>query len=306
LDSLTEVKISNLTTLMVDPTNICNFKCKTCPHGNEEILKKVNRPTGMMSLKLFKKIINDVSSVVKLKRLVLYKDGEPLINPALVEMVKYARKKMPFTEIDLSTNGSLLSREISIELINAGLDWIRISLQGLTDEDYVETVGTASYRIVSKNALNFFHIRNALKKNKPRFVVQLLKTEKNLKRLKEFRKKWQNNADELLFSDVASWDGTLGIVPPEFSFFSKQQEDRSACLAPWHSLAVNWNGLVSVCCVDWAFNTIVGDFNSQSLVEIWNGEKIKKFRQMHLNHDFSNASCKNCTSWKIFPKCLLI
>lgn len=78
----------------VDPSDLCNFKCKFCPSGDIELMKKVGRSLKNMDFELYKKIINDICEFEKpIKVLRLYKDGEPLLNPRLADIVKYAKEK---------------------------------------------------------------------------------------------------------------------------------------------------------------------------------------------------------------------
>jgi wyosine [tRNA(Phe)-imidazoG37] synthetase (radical SAM superfamily) len=72
----------------INPSNVCNFKCVFCPTGDDELLKFVGHPKGIMTYDLYCKIIDDLRSLVKesgvmVKKLHLYKDGEPLINKRL-------------------------------------------------------------------------------------------------------------------------------------------------------------------------------------------------------------------------------
>ena len=80
--------------MMIDPSNLCNFKCIFCPTGDKELLKSYNRPGGIMSYSMFCKIVNGLSDFdEKLKVLNLVKDGEPLANGNFCKMVRYAKKK---------------------------------------------------------------------------------------------------------------------------------------------------------------------------------------------------------------------
>ena len=84
--------------IWIDPTNMCNFKCVFCPTGDDELLKSVSRPKGMMNMKTYNKIIDDLKLMVdkysqKPLQISLYKDGEPLLNKNLVEMVKILKKQ---------------------------------------------------------------------------------------------------------------------------------------------------------------------------------------------------------------------
>jgi len=129
--------------VFLDPADICNFQCKFCPTGNRALIKKINRNSGLMDFDLYKKIIDDLCEFEKpVKVLRLYKDGEPFLHPELAGMVRYAKERGCALQVDTTTNGSLLNPEKNLELIEAGLDKIFISLEGLSDEFYKEFTGS--------------------------------------------------------------------------------------------------------------------------------------------------------------------
>ena len=109
-------------------------------------------------------------------------------------------------------------------------------------------------------------------------------------------------ADEIYIDEVMGWsdsgrfDFTLGRSP-EVGMTRRTpiKTDRLVCSQPFYTLAVNFNGVVSVCCVDWTMNTVVGDCRTQSLHTIWNGPSLNQFRLMHLRGQREqNRACSNC------------
>jgi len=83
--------------------------------------------------------------------------GEPLFHPNIVDMV--ARVKALDTTVELITNGTLLSPEMSRQLIEAGLDMLWASLDGATPESYADVRLGAALPEVVTNLRNF---RNTL------------------------------------------------------------------------------------------------------------------------------------------------
>ena len=125
--------------IFIDPSDICNFYCKFCPSGDKELMKNVGRSLKTMDFNLYKKIIDDICEFEKpLKVLKLYKDGEPLINPMFADMVKYAKDRNCAERISTTTNASLLNPKRNLEIIDAGLDRINISIEGVSQEQYLE------------------------------------------------------------------------------------------------------------------------------------------------------------------------
>ena len=121
--------------LAIDPCNLCNFECKFC--AIQDSKEKLSFQKQFMDLELFKKIIDDISVFSKkLKVLRLSGQGEPLLNPHFAEMVSYAKEKQVAEYIETVTNGSKLNPQLNRELVESGIDRIRISIEEVTEEGY--------------------------------------------------------------------------------------------------------------------------------------------------------------------------
>jgi MoaA/NifB/PqqE/SkfB family radical SAM enzyme len=119
---------THLAKVYIEPTNHCNLECVTC------IRHSWNEPLGAMSPETFSRIIEGLRSFSPPPGILFGGLGEPLSHPAIVDMVRQAKALGSFVE--LITNGTLLSKELSKELIDAGLDMLWISLDGATPESY--------------------------------------------------------------------------------------------------------------------------------------------------------------------------
>lgn len=75
--------------------------------------------------------------------------GEPLINPDLPEMVRTA--KQAGCEVGFSTNGSLLTPDLSEYFTDLPLDWISFSFDAATPETYHRIRQGSSYDNVIRN-----------------------------------------------------------------------------------------------------------------------------------------------------------
>lgn len=105
------------------------------------------------------------------------------------------------------------------------------------------------------------------------------------------------NIDTLMgWSLCEQKDFTLGIIPGKgMDGQTAIKNDRKVCPLPFYTLSVNFNGLVSVCCVDWSWGTIVGDVRKESLTDIWNGRPLRALRMRQLKNERSKIKvCANC------------
>ncbi|SHK69791.1 Radical SAM superfamily protein [Selenomonas ruminantium] len=77
----------------------------------------------------------------KIRLIETYSFGEPLCNPHLEEMIAIIRQEEIAEKINFTTNGLLFTPKRVDALMVAGVDTIRISLQGLSAEMYDEMCG---------------------------------------------------------------------------------------------------------------------------------------------------------------------
>ena len=123
--------------LYADPSSCCNFRCGFCPTGYKNLVEQAGYKRTVMDFDIFKKAVDGLSEFpdpIKVMR--MNKVGEPLLNPNLSEMIKYAKNSKRINYIDFATNGALLTEELSEKIIDAGLDRLNVSIEGVTSEQY--------------------------------------------------------------------------------------------------------------------------------------------------------------------------
>ena len=111
-------------TLVVEASNICMLKCPACTTVNASAREK-----GVMPFDTFRHIID--STDWKIKRINFSYAGEPLINPDLAKMIRYAKEKG--INLIVETNGMLLE-ERAIELTGCGLQKLSIAFDGINQD----------------------------------------------------------------------------------------------------------------------------------------------------------------------------
>ena len=289
-------------TLMIDPANRCNFRCTFCPTGDYELLESVKRPIGIMDFNLFCKIIDDMKKFPsKVKSLRLYKDGEPFLNRHIIQMIEYAKKSDVTEEVYIISNGSLVTERTAIGIIEAGLDRLRISVEHVNSGKYKEITRTYSnYDSILKNVKFLYEEKK--RRNSPLHIdTKIVDTGLSQEDLEKFRNDFGPIADSLTVEALMGWsksntkDWTLGSKPETGIDHESKLSDIQVCPQPFKGLAVNFDGTVSVCCVDWSHGTLVGDLKKESLIDIWNGPKLRAFRLLHLTKQRHRIPvCANC------------
>lgn len=182
--------------IYIEITNKCNLTCKTCVRNvwNEEL--------GMMDYNLFRKIISDTENLynclethsesslmdyfsperVKHKLTFFFGGwGEPLMHPDILQMIRDVKARG--WQAELITNGTMLTEEMSLNLIDAGLDFLWVSLDGATPESYKDVrLGNMLPRILD-NLLNLRRIKAFNSAQGPHIGVAFVAMKNNIKDL---------------------------------------------------------------------------------------------------------------------------
>ena len=83
-------------------------------------------------------IVQQLMEFPKVGRVLFTGLGEPLANPKIPDMIRRLAEAHVTDRIEIVTNASLLTHEMTDRLLEAGLTYLRISLQGLSAEKYKE------------------------------------------------------------------------------------------------------------------------------------------------------------------------
>jgi len=300
-------------TIHLDPVNLCNFRCVFCPTADKELLASVGRPNGVMDFDLYTRIVDDLQGMVrrtgrKLATLHLYKDGEPLLNPRFPEMAAYAKQAQVAQVVSTTSNGSLLTREMAGRLIDSGIDQIRISVVHVEEKTFQElTRSKIPYERVRENVAFLYHEKR--RRGSPlRLIVKTNDSGLTAEHKERFERDFSSIADLLGIDTLMGWslsdvkDFTLGVQVTTGMDSVSPLRERKVCPEPFSRLAINWDGQVSICCVDWSYGTIVGDLRTQTLAEVWAGERLRAIRLVHLTgRRASVPACAECQYSKGAP-----
>lgn len=143
--------VNHLAKVYIEPTNRCNLQCRTC-------MRNVwDEPLGQMSSTIFDRIVEGLRSFSPPPTIFFGGFGEPLAHPDIVEMV--IKAKLLGSKVELITNGTMLTPEISRELIKADLDILWVSIDGATPESYADVRLGAALPEVLANLKHFRNIR---------------------------------------------------------------------------------------------------------------------------------------------------
>lgn len=289
------------------PIYACNFKCNYCIHSLDIDKRNIAVKEALMSIELFEKCIDDIAKFPeKIKAIHFAGLGEPLLHPNIVDMVKYASQKNVAETIDILTNGSLLTRELSTQLVSSGVNKIRISIQGTNAKKYNEVAG------VSIDFDAFLQNIDWLYKNRKDTLLYIKIIDEGLTKSErdEFLYKFGDICDEIaieyLCPFVENVDYENVVKDYEFNMTMNGNEVPivEVCPQPFFSLQIYPDGSYVPCCtVEQPIR--LGNCKTESIYDIWNGDKLKAFRKMQLKKQKKNNDvCMKCQQYKysMFPE----
>lgn len=293
----TVIPLSTPFVLQVEPANICNIRCRFCAVGDHDLLKKSGIRRGFLTMAVFRNAIESLSDFDnKIKTIHLYGNGEPLLNKNYHEMIKYAKTSGLIESIDTTTNGLLLTPEKIEQIIVAGIDKINISINGITSEQYSEVTRTkVNFTGFLDNLLFLYENRGNCK-----ILIKSISELYNEEEKMRFFEIFSSLADNIFLENLTDpWpdhkvEDTMGVKSTR-SAFTNKIEDKYVCCPIFYSLIINFDGTVSLCCVDWKNNLIIGDVRKSSLKKIWYSNALFNHQMQHLKGErFKNSICRDC------------
>jgi radical SAM protein with 4Fe4S-binding SPASM domain len=271
--------------VFVDPASSCNFKCSFCPTGHHDLIADTGRFNGVMKFDLFTKIIDDLAAFdCPIKVLRLYKDGEPFLNKRLADMIAYAKQSGHVDYVDTTTNGSLITPERLGPVLEAGLDKINISVDGMSAITYKKFTGVEFDLQKLVDNVRWLYANRGGCEVVVKIPSELITSEAERQ---QFFDLFGDHCDRIFVENFAPcWPG-FDIEAHTGVTISKgiyQQEIGSTDVCPYifYGYSVNADGLVSSCFLDWGRKLIIGDTRIQSMKDIWNSDAMNALRLQHL------------------------
>lgn len=296
-------------------TTFCNLKCKMC--ANPSLKER-----GHFNPEDFKKFVDSNTYIKKINFTGL---GETLMNPRLLEMVKYAKQKGIYSWF--VNNMTLMKKEIGQKLLDSKIDLICVSVDGATKETFENIRIGAKFEDIMSNIKNFMKLKN--NNSSTKVGINMVVTKENYKEINDLVKlahelKVDNltfktaylrsdNMKELSFNTVSKEDlevelkkakataKKLGVNVLTWPIIKKPS--KHYCPMPWENPYISYNGDVFPCCFvlqDTNGRTreenIMGNIHKEDFKKIWNGEKYKSFRR-RVKTNSPPRDCLNCPNY---------
>lgn len=303
-DALESIRSHDPVVYNIETTNKCNMKCKMCPRTTmmtrkiEDIDKdtfysivKQLKPHSEMEWMEWKRFCENKYGIsehdeasenhfflyIIAKVIQLHGYGDPLLDKHMYEYIKILHDNGFYSYF--SCNPANINLELTYKMLDAGLDYIKYSIESVNDTIHKSIRGemsnfTESYEKI-KEVISYKHLNNL----KTTIVITML----DLNRTNQ-----KEDYDRLreAFSDL---DVYIYLKSEDCQWYRKSFHGTKSihwsevCKHPWMTMTIKSNGQAAMCMEDFNNEIILGDVHQNSLKEIWDGEAYRKFRMQHLN-----------------------
>lgn len=323
--ALEAIRSSNPIVYNVETTNRCNMRCKMCPRttmmtrkiediNRETFLKIVDQLTphtekdwaewkAYCEKKYGIKETDEASEnhfflYIISKVIQLHGYGDPLLDKHMHEYVSILKEKGFYSYF--SCNPANIDLELTYQMLDAGLDYIKYSIESVDDEVHKTVRGE-----MSNFTESFEKIQEVLRyKHENNLNTTIVITMLDLNRTNQ-----KEDYDKLLEA-FEGLDVYIYLKSEDCQWYRKDFHGTKSihwseiCKHPWMTMTIKSNGEATMCMEDFNNEIILGDVNKDTLYDIWHGETYDKFRQDHLTV-CENMKCNEQCDMKLIGELLL-
>lgn len=309
----------------VDVTPFCNLNCQGCRYHSSQTRNSTQEGSSQehISLEIIDKICTALPEL-QTKEVFLCGQGEPLLHPQINEIIRAFKGK--HSKVHLFTNGTLIDDSMAQMFINTKLDVLRISLWALNKEEYEKCCpGTDPSNL--QKALNGIRAVHELKSRAglryPKIILTAPLNRRNYQAIEtRIRKAHELGCDGLWFDIYHHWGEFIHesltaeeseqicrqlrkLKPVIKSFYMTHNINEfisryrmgekawmfSPCFAGWFHCRIRNDGRILPC---GSCRSSLGDLNSSTLTELWNGPEYRAFRKTTLQANIKTPARYDC------------
>jgi MoaA/NifB/PqqE/SkfB family radical SAM enzyme len=270
----------------------------------------------MLSLAHFKKYFDPLAE--NLFEAYMHNWGESMLNKEVFSMIRHAQDSNVGT--NLSSNFVRVTSDDMDCLLDSGLEYLVISLDGTSPDTYSQYRINGDYDKVIENLTTFIHRRNARKQKTPVIEWQFIVMKQNEHQIAEAEVLAKKiGVDLLRFIPVGmpyefknrketadKWypSSLQGRVESDHSEQQFGQANKpSPCFYLYRSMVVNADGGVSPCCVVYRKNRDFADLSTMDTIAVntvWNNEKYRSARSLFSGEEVPSRRATVCDGCDLF------
>jgi len=283
--------------LQLETVRVCDARCPFCA------IDQWDKSTPLMSDKLFEKIVSELAGYSHwIEAVCIQRAGEPLLDKKLGPRIKML-KDAGIKKVTMSTNASQLNQDKAIELLEAGLDDIMLSIDSIDKEAYEKIRIGLSFENVMNNIQGLFAVRDEIK---PELIVRVrgvsfhdLNEEqgsKELERWEDFWGKFKKPQDRIYMKQLHNWGNQVDLNSSKTGPGNGYYNDIfHPCILPWSTMHITAMGIIALCSMDYDAKFSLGDLNHESITDVWRSDKWALIRGLHKSGNRNElAMCRGC------------
>lgn len=188
-----------LNKLYVEITTHCNLSCEMC------IQRVWGEGAHNMPLATFSHLMEQVEALPTPPVIHFGGYGEPMVHPDFLAIVQ--RAKATGAQVEMTTNGMMLTRQRAEALVELGLDKLVVSVDGVTPDSYsdVRVHGDLDRVIQNLRYLHHLKVRKSGRHGTPRIAIAFVAMKSNIAELPELAR---------LASYIGAWEIKVSNVIP--------------------------------------------------------------------------------------------
>lgn len=259
---------------------VCNAACTFCPYPTME------RKGDKMSDSLIEKIISDLCEIPQDLPFNIspFKVNDPFLDKRIFSVCEKINNSLPNARLRLFTNGSPLTDDIVEKIANIrNVIHLWVSLNEIEAAAYEKLMKLPFYKTIKK--LDMLHQRVAEGYPHPVTISRVADGSERDKAFYEYVKS-RYPLFKVFMIGRGDWTGQVTVE-------IKKQTPPTACTR-WYELSIMASGKVALCCMDGEGKYIIGDVNTQSVLEIYNDPQYRKMRQYTFSRLAAAAPCDTC------------
>ena len=274
---------------LIELTSACNHRCIFCTNP------RMNRRRQRMSEDVFKNFVTEAYDL-GLEEIGFYTTGEPLVSRDLENFIRMSAE-IGVGYIYITTNGALANIEKMKNLIDAGLNSIKFSINAGTREAYKLIHGKDDFDKVLKNIRDLKIYRDSEAPH-VRLMASFVSTSFSDDEIDIWKEVVLPYVDDAKIMGAHGQMGQsleyMSLIESRFRTSYPDLGKAKPCHMLWDRIHLTQEGYLTLCCVDYENVLTYADLNETTLKEAWNNNLIQQMRQKHLDQNLCGTLCHNC------------
>ena len=266
--------------MKLEVTNLCNHKCIFC------VQNRLNEPRGIIDRKFSEHILNSAYSF-GVREVGFFIHGEPFCCPDLAWHISIA-KQIGYEYVYLTTNGVLATPDKIREVVDAGLDSIKFSINAGSPESYLFIHGKDDF---SQTLSNLKYAASYRKDANLPYKIYLssIITSRIQNEIETIRMVFGKYVDDLTFLKARGCGGLMLENNSLIGGFTSVNE----CSVLFNTIHINYDGTLFACDNDANNSFQIANLLETDLFEAWYGAKMLELRKGIMNGNL-NKKCEAC------------